>query len=115
MLRDAMQLKSITWWLWLIPIAVLVIAVQRMPYGYYTFTRILVCVIATFLAWIGWEDSPSTRMWSMILGLIAVLFNPIFPIYLTRGTWYYLDLCAAVIFAGHLAFVRLEWLQTKSS
>ena len=31
---------------------------------------------------------------------IAVLFNPIAPVYLSRGTWAVLDLAGALAFAG---------------
>lgn len=82
-----------------------------MPYGYYTLTRIVVCGFAAFFAFIAWEGG--SRVWTMMLGLIAVLFNPIIPIYLSRPTWFGLDVGVAVVFAAHLAFVRLGWLQTK--
>jgi hypothetical protein len=108
-----MQFKSIPWWLWLIPIAILLIATQKLPYGYYTITRIVVCGFAGFLAWMGWEESSASRGWSTVLGIVAVLFNPIFPIFLSRGTWLYLDLCIALIFAAHLGFVRLYGCKQK--
>lgn len=108
-----MQFKSIPWWLWLIPIAILLIATQRWPYGYYTITRIVVCGFAGFFAWIAWEDSSASRAWSTVFGLAALLFNPIFPMFLSRGTWFYLDLGVALIFAAHLGFVRLQWLRTS--
>jgi hypothetical protein len=109
-----MQLKSIPWWLWLIPIALLLIATARLPYGYYTFTRVVVCGFGAFFAFAGWEGGSAARVWSVVLALLAVLFNPIFPIYLHRGTWFYLDIGAAAIFATHMLFVRLGMLQTKS-
>jgi len=86
-----------------------------MPYGYYTVTRIAVAGFACFLALVGWEDSAISRMWSAILGCVAVLFNPIIPIYLSRGTWRGFDVGVAIILAAHLTFVRLGWLQTKGS
>ncbi len=108
-----MQSESIPWWLWLIPIAMLLIATHKLPYGYYSMTRIVVCGFAGFLVWIGWEDGPASRGWSILLGLVATLFNPIFPVFLSRETWFYLDLGVALIFAAHLGFVRLQRLQTK--
>lgn len=91
-----MQLKSVPWWLWLIPIALLFAATARVPYGYYIFTRIAVCGSAGFIAVAGWEGS---RIWSVTFALLAVFFNPLFPIYLHRGTWFYFDIGAAAIFA----------------
>jgi hypothetical protein len=72
-----MNLKAIPWWLWLIPAAFLVVATARMPYGYYTFTRVVVCGFAVLLAVRGWDDGPMTRIWSVLLALLAILFNPI--------------------------------------
>jgi hypothetical protein len=109
-----MHLQQIPWWLWLIPIALLVIAIERMPYGYYAFTRIVVCGFGALLAFVAWEDGPVSRLWSVIFGLLAVLFNPMIPIYLNRDSWFYFDLLAAVLFAAHLLFVRIGIIQTKS-
>ena len=111
-----MQIKSIPWVLWLVPIALLFIAIERMPYGYYTFTRIIVCGFAAFSAYRAWRDEAETTAsisWAVILGLVAALFNPIIPVYLKRGTWEYIDVGAALIFAAHLMLVRLGWLQHK--
>jgi hypothetical protein len=109
-----LHFKSIPWWLWLIPIALLFIATARMSYGYYTFTRIVVCGFAAFFAFVAWEDGPVSRLWSAIFGLLAVLFNPLIPIYLSRGIWFYFDLLAAALFAAHLLFVRIRINQTKN-
>ena len=115
MTNSCMQLhlvrfKSVPWWLWLIPVALLLAATARLPYGYYTFTRIVVCASAAFIAVAGWEAS---RFWSVPFGLLAILFNPIFPIYLHRGTWFYFDIAAAIAFAAHMVLVRLVALATR--
>jgi hypothetical protein len=89
-------------------------ATARMPYGYYTFTRIVVCGFGAFFAFLAWEDGPLSRLWSVIFGLLAVLFNPVVPIYLSRGSWFYFDLLAAALFAAHLLFVSIGIIQTKS-
>ena len=102
-----MQFKSIPWWLWLVPIAVLLTATAKLPYGYYTFTRIVICGSLAFIAVAGWERY---RFWSVAFALLAVLFNPIFPIFLHRGTWLYFDVGTAALFAAHLIFVRFEVL-----
>lgn len=98
-----MQFKSIPWLLWLIPVALLLAATARLPYGYYTFIRIVVCASALFIAIAGWSGS---RIWSAIFCLVAILFNPVLPVYLHRGTWFYFDVGVAAIFAAHLIFVR---------
>ena len=101
-----MRVNSIPWWLWLAPIALLFPAIARMPYGYYTVTRIAVAGFACFLALVGWEDTAISLMWSAILGCVAVLFNPMIPIHLSRTTWHIFDVGVAIILTAHLVFVR---------
>lgn len=109
------RLTLVPWWMWIVPIVLLFAAVERMPYGYYTLTRIVVCGFATLLAFVGWEDSLTSRAWSAFFCCIAVLFNPIIPIYLSRRTWYDFDVAVAVILAAHLGLVRLGWMRTRGS
>ncbi len=59
-----MRVNSIPWWLWIIPIVLLFVAAERMPYGYYMLTRIVVCGFAAFLAFVAWKESLSSRVWS---------------------------------------------------
>jgi hypothetical protein len=110
-----MQTKSVAWWLWLIPIVILLIAVARVPYGYYTFTRIVVCGSAAFLAFSSWADGGLNKGWAVIFALIAVLFNPLIPVYLKRETWIYFDFGVASIFAAHLGLARLRGIQTSEA
>ncbi len=84
-----------------------------MPYGYYTFTRIVVCGFAAVFAYLAWEGGSISRIWAAVLGLVAVLFNPIFLIYLARKTWYMLDIGVAAVFAAHLVFTRLGQSRVK--
>jgi hypothetical protein len=109
------RVNSIPWWLWLVPIALLCLATARMPYGYYTLTRIAVSGFASFLIFVGWGNSAGSRFWVAVLCGIAVLYNPIIPIYLSRRTWYEFDIAVAIILAAHLAFVRLGWMRTTGS
>lgn len=108
-------LRAIPWWVWLIPIAVVLIATARMPYGYYSFTRLVICAAAAVIAIFGWIGDPPAHKWSMLFALIAVLFNPIIPIHLRRETWFYWDIATAAAFAAHLVFARLGWSPKKQS
>ena len=92
--------------MWVVPAILLVVATSELlPYGYYTFTRIVTCAVAAIIAFVGFRDRPVSQ-WSVALALIAILFNPFIPIRLSRQTWFYLDIGAASLFAGHLIFVR---------
>jgi hypothetical protein len=37
---------------------------------------------------------------------IAILFNPLIPIYLKRQTWIWVDLASAAAILAHMIFVR---------
>jgi hypothetical protein len=101
-------ISRIPWWIWPVPIALLVIATARLPYGYYTFLRFVVCGFAALVALCGWEDSTYSRIWSVIFAGMAILFNPLVPIYLSRTTWFYLDLGAAIVIVAHLVIMRVR-------
>jgi hypothetical protein len=108
---DRSILKGIPRLVWIVPAILLVIAVARLPYGYYTFTRIVTCGAAILIAVIGFKDRPSVSVWAILMVLIAILFNPLLAIRLDRATWFYLDLGAAIIFISHLFMVRQGFAQ----
>jgi hypothetical protein len=101
-----MRLKSIPITIWLVPVLLLVIATARLPYGYYTFARIVTCGVGALIALVGFQERPAIQAWSIPLALIAILFNPFVPIHLNRSIWFYLDLGGAAVFIAHLFFVR---------
>jgi hypothetical protein len=103
-----MQTKSLPSTLWIIPAILLVVAVWRLPYGYYTFARIVVCGSAAFVAIVSFREHASKYVWPMLLLAIAALFNPFIPIFLDRTTWFYLDLSTATVFLVHLFIVRQQ-------
>jgi hypothetical protein len=70
--------------------------------------RIVVCGFAGFLAYVAWEEEGLvSRSWAVAFGLIAILFNPIVPVYFKRAVWFDIDVGVAIIFAAHLIVVRL--------
>lgn len=99
-------MKSIPRLVWLVPAILLIVATSHLPYGYYTFTRIVTCGVAAIIAFVGFRDHPVSQVWSVPLALVGILFNPFVPIHLYRQTWGYLDVGAAAVFAAHLIFVR---------
>jgi hypothetical protein len=80
------DLRSIPAWAWPAAIGLLLIATGRLPYGYYTFLGFIICGICGFLAYVGRLDDTASRVWPVGLAGIAILFNPLIPIYLTRAT-----------------------------
>jgi hypothetical protein len=86
--------------------ALLVSAVAHWPYGYYELLRWVVCAGAVWLAVLDYREGSKATAWVIVLGLVAILFNPIAPVYLSRKAWFFLDLLAAAIIAGHLWVTR---------
>src|SRR5712664_1637944 len=92
--------------LWIVAAIVLVVAAFPLPYGYYTFARIATCLACGILAWTCFVGQPSAPAWGVVLVGIAILFNPLIPIYLKRQTWLWLDLASAAVILTHMVFVR---------
>lgn len=84
-----------------IPVALLVIAVLPLPYGYYTLLRVIITFACAWLVFIEWDSAKSMTGWAWIFACMAALFNPIFEVHLTRGIWFFLDLGAAAVFVAY--------------
>lgn len=86
-------------------IFLLVLAViTRWPYGFYTFLRIVVCGSAICLAVLAYQLHKVPLAWG--LGGLAILFNPLIPIYMRRAQWRWFDLLALLVFFISLGVVR---------
>lgn len=96
--RTAIDLHAAVW---LVPAAMLVVAVFPLPYGYYTLLRLVVCVAASVLVWQELRARGGVSAWTVGLALVALLFNPIVPIYLDREAWLPIDLAAAAALGTH--------------
>ena len=101
-----LNMKAIPRIAWIAPALLLLIAIWRLPYGYYTFTRIVTCGASVLIAVAGMQERAVVQTWTILLLAIAVLFNPFIPIHLNRAVWFYLDLGAATAFLAHLVLVR---------
>ena len=51
------NMKEIPRIVWIVPTILLVIATARLPYGYYTFTRIVTCGVAAWIAYAAYQRS----------------------------------------------------------
>ncbi len=79
-------------------------SLDKHPYGYYTLLRFIVCGVAAYGAY--FAHKINNKSWVWILAIVAVLFNPIRPIYLDRSTWHAIDIIVAAILLISLAFLR---------
>lgn len=67
-----------------------------LPYAYYQVLRWVVCGAAILTAFnaLEWRQIWAT----FVFGIITVLFNPIFPVHLTREIWSPIDLVSGILF-----------------
>ena len=88
----------------IIGIIVLLGALGNHPYSYYTLLRFVVCGVNAYGAYFAKEIDKIG--WAWALGIIAVIFNPIFPIHLDRDTWVIIEVGVAVFMFFTLFFIR---------
>lgn len=79
--------------------ALLLLAILPLPYGYYTFLRLSVFLAGSFLAYKSYQSAQFG--WAISFVSVAILFNPLIPIYLSRAEWLPIDLlCASLFFVA---------------
>ena len=84
--------------------ALLLLAIATLPIGYYTFLRIVVCIASVVLCVVYFENK---KPLAIIFGAIAILFNPILPIYLSKEIWIPIDVITAIIYVVSI-FIPVE-------
>lgn len=81
----------------IISIIMLLLAIPAIwPYGYYILLRWVIATGAIFLIWVAYNLKKT--FWLFLMGIIALLFNPIAPIHLNKETWIVIDLIVATLF-----------------
>lgn len=71
-------------------------AIAEWPYGYYTLLRWITCITSILVALQAFEKNID---WAKVVFIvIAILFNPLAPIYLSRSTWIPIDIITAIFF-----------------
>lgn len=77
---------------WYIPAILLFLAVFSLPYDYYTLLRVTVFISALYIM------GQNKNEWLYIFLGIAILFNPIIPIYLSKGIWIPIDITVSILY-----------------
>lgn len=81
----------------LICAGLLFIGILDLPIGYYTFLRIAVTMGSVAVLVTEFENG--WNIWIITFGLIAILFNPLIPIYLKdKSAWMPIDIIGGIIF-----------------
>ncbi len=65
------------------------------PYGYYILLRWVCCGVFAYLALNALKRAKQDWVW--ILGITALIYNPIFSVHLTRGIWQVLNAVTIII------------------
>jgi hypothetical protein len=103
-----MENKAVTALLHFIPAGVLALAIGRWPYGYYMLLRVVVFATALLIAGLICQQARAFTLWLGLFVVVAIIFNPIVPLHLTRGVWSILNLAGAGLFAAHWLVTREE-------
>ena len=90
-----------------ISILMLLLAIPRglFPYGYYNLLRLVVCGTGIFLAVISYQQKDTK--WSWTMGVIAFIFNPIFPMHFGKEIWVGIDIIVAIIFSVSIFKIKV--------
>ena len=71
-------------------------AIAEWTYGYYILLRWITCIASILVAFRAFEKKID---WAKVVFIvIAILFNPLAPIYLSRSTWIPIDIITAIFF-----------------
>lgn len=90
----------------LVGAAALFLAVLELPYSYYQILRFIVCGLGL---WGLYEAHAANRQgWTWVFGGLALLFNPVVPIALSRGGWAAVDIVSGVALLASLRYLTPE-------
>jgi hypothetical protein len=94
----------------IIAIIMLFGALAKNPYSYYQILRWVIFGLTGYSAYLAYKHGENA--WTWIFGIIAVLFNPIAPIYLHRKLWTVIDIIVAAIIFRSLFVLKREGLMS---
>lgn len=81
--------------LWGVALAVGVALIPTLPYGYYSVMRWVVCGLC---AWLALSSYRSDREdWAWVWGIIAGIYNPVFPVHANREIWSIVNLLTIAV------------------
>jgi len=102
---DIKQINSSFIVLRLIAIIMLSIALLRLPYGYYTLMRVVLCFSFCYFIYDNFKLYKN-YVFYMIFGLLAIVYNPVFPLHLGREIWVYVNIVTIVVLILSFVFLR---------
>ena len=82
------------------------------PYGYYVLLRWVCCGIFAYLAFC--TAVQKKKGWLWMFGIMAIVYNPIIPIHLTRDIWQVLNIVTIGIAVASIFFIKGESAESES-
>ena len=86
-----------------IPALMAALAIMNLPFWFYEALRMVVFICCGFLSIEGWIKG--MRIVPIPLGLLAVIFNPMVELQLSRSAWHAIDAMAAALLLGLAAYI----------
>jgi len=74
----------------------LFIGIFNMPYGYYRLLRIIVTISSLIFCFQFFEENKMKMVY--LFGFIAILFNPLIPIFFNKEIWIVIDILVGLLF-----------------
>jgi hypothetical protein len=87
-------------------------ALDYHPYSYYILLRWFVCFVSVYMAYISYVTDK--REWMIMFIFIALLFNPLFPVYLDRPTWAIIDVITSFVMLTSLLLLPRKSQSVKN-
>ena len=83
----------------LIPAGLLIIApLLSFPYGFYTLLRLIITITTGLILYNTYKISKGINEVSIIFAFILILYNPIFPVHLSKEIWMPINFITAGIY-----------------
>jgi len=75
------------------------LAIFDLPYSYYEFLRPAVFIGSILLIFLISQQNKKLSLIIMLISIVALLFNPIIPIYSNRGFWLPMNVVSGTVFS----------------
>ena len=83
--------------IWYISAVLLFLGALSMPSGYYDILRIIIFAVSIYVAIVNYNKNESG--WVIAFCIIALIFNPLIPLYLyDKFTWMIIDIASGITF-----------------
>lgn len=90
--------------IWLVPIALLLIALLDMPYGYYQLLRVCIFCTSAYIAVQQNDSNEKFWMWGFVA--CALIYNPVIKLSLGREIWPFVNVATVGLYFSHMVAER---------